>query len=323
MSLLAKMKSRSNLSALQNKLESQAKGGKDTRFWAPTYIDGKSENIIRFMPIPFVDMEKVENGEAPDTALAPIAIVIKFAFQGPSGKWFIETSRKTIGDSDSCPVTEYTMPQWKIQKDTNDVALKNKLKAMFAKTEYIVNILVLKDKNKPENEGKVFLYRIPVAIKDKIEKCGVKEFDTDETFDPFCFDEGADFVMNLTQEKKNINGKDVMVPDYKDGDRVKFKRSQLFGGDVDKQEAVWKQCHSLYDFVKPSAVKTYEELKKRFDEVMDLGAAQAKDDVNSGKAFAEQLESKMESKEEPSMKTKSDESDDALAAFEALLNADD
>lgn len=322
MSLMSKMKSRSNMSALQNKLESQAKGGKDTRFWSPTYIDGKSENIIRFMPIPFVDMEKVEKGEAPDTALAPIAIVIKFAFQGPSGKWFIETSRKTIGDTDACPVTEYTMPQWKIQKDTNDVALKNKLKSMFAKTEYIVNILVVKDKNKPENEGKVFLYRIPVAIKDKIEKCGIKEFDTDETYDPFCFDEGANLVMNLTQEKKNINGKDVMVPDYKDGDRVKFVRSALFGGDTDKQEALWKQCHSLYEFVSPDSVKSYDDLKKRFDEVMDLVGQQAKSDANSGKAFAEQLDSAMESKPEPTIKSTPAQEDvgDELAEFERLLN---
>lgn len=317
------MKSRSNMASLQEKLASQEKGGKDTRFWAPTYVDDKSENIIRFMPVPFCDMDKAEKGEIPDTALAPIAIVSKYAFQGPSGKWFIETARATIGMPDEDPVKEYTIPQWKIQKDTNDAALKEKLKAMFPKQEYIVNILVVKDKNKPENEGKVFLYKIPAAIKDKIEKCGVKEFDTDETYDPFCFDEGANLIMNLTREPRMIGTKEVKVPDYKDGDRVKFKRAPLHDGDADKQEAVWKQCHSLYDFVKPDVVKSYDDLKKRFVEVMGIKEQEARTDVNSGKAFTDALESERVSKPEPSIPAKfepeNDFGDDSLAEFEALL----
>ena len=185
-------------------------------------------------------------------------------------------SRATIGLKDEDPVTEYTIPQWQALKKEPNAATKEKLKAMFPKQEYIVNILVLKDKNKPENEGKVFLYKMPMAIKDKIEKCGVKEFETDETFDPFCFDEGANLIMNLTREPRLIGTKEVKVPDYKDGDRVKFKRAPLFDGDSDRQEAVWKQCHSLYEFVKPDAVKSYEELKKRFVDVM--GIKEAEDD---------------------------------------------
>ena len=138
MSLLAKMKQRSNMSALQDKLASQEKGGKDTRFWSPTFVDDKSENIIRFMPIPFTDMEKAESGDIPDTALAPIAIVTKYAFQGPTGKWFIELSRATIGLKDEDPVTEYTIPQWQALKKEPNAATKEKLKAMFPKQEYIV-----------------------------------------------------------------------------------------------------------------------------------------------------------------------------------------
>lgn len=314
------------MSALQDKLASQEKGGKDTRFWSPTFVDDKSENIIRFMPIPFTDMEKAESGEIPDTALAPIAIVTKYAFQGPTGKWFIELSRATIGLKDEDPVTEYTIPQWQALKKEPNAATKEKLKAMFPKQEYIVNILVLKDKNKPENEGKVFLYKMPMAIKDKIEKCGVKEFETDETFDPFCFDEGANLIMNLTREPRLIGTKEVKVPDYKDGDRVKFKRAPLFDGDSDRQEAVWKQCHSLYEFVKPDAVKSYEELKKRFVDVMGIKEAEARSDVNSGKAFSDAFESATSSAEEPSIPAKQDTEDtagdvgdDALAEFERLL----
>ena len=153
-----------------------------------------------------------------------------------------------------------------------------------------------------------------------------RDWETDETFDPFCFEEGANLIMNLTREPRLIGTKEVKVPDYKDGDRVKFKRAPLFDGDSDRQEAVWKQCHSLYEFVKPDAVKSYEELKKRFVDVMGIKEAEARSDVNSGKAFSDAFESATSSAEEPSIPAKQeaedtagDVGDDALAEFERLL----
>lgn len=320
MSALARLKSRgSNLEKLQDKLKSQGGFQKDTRLWKPTFVDGKSENIIRFMPIPLVDMERAEKGEIPDVDLTAMAIVTSHAFQGPTGQWYIETSPITIGKP--CPVKEYSMPKWKEAKDNDDKILKNKLKAMLPKTRYFCNILVIRDKNKPENEGKVFLYEFGNAIKNQIEKCGEKEFDTDVVFDPFDLDEGADYVMNLVQEEKEINGKKVMVPDYEDGKRVYFKQSPLFNGDTDKQEAIWKQCHSLYDFIDPAKIKEYDALKERLNKVLDLSAQAEKKQEESGEAFTKQFEEQASTKPEPSIPSSdSSESDDILDEFEKLVN---
>ena len=61
----------------------------DDRLWRPTFDKerGIGSAVIRFLP--------AKEGED-----LPWAKVIKHAFKGPTGKWYIENSLRTIGGSD-------------------------------------------------------------------------------------------------------------------------------------------------------------------------------------------------------------------------------
>lgn len=261
-----------NMAALQSNLEkTESKRTVDPRIWKPKRNDkGISSNIIRFLPIPFVDMEKVEQGLFNEDQLTPMAKIQKNAFQGPKG-WFIENSLQTFGED--CPVREWSGPQWKPlkemdEKDPAAIKEKTRLKKFIPRTDYYANILVIKDGTNPENNGKVMLYQFGEAQRKIIEKCDNPEFDTDIKFDPFDFWEGADLVLNLTYEIKKFDGKDNYVPKW---DAVKFNpQSPACGGDEAQIEALWKQEHSLLDFYDRKNYKTYDELKAKFQKVMGL-----------------------------------------------------
>lgn len=116
--------------AMQQRLAQQGQrvgGGRDPRIWKWTWNDkGTSENIIRFLPIPLVDMKAQEEGTIPeDAVLTPCAMIMKHAFQGAGG-WYIENSPQTFGNDD--PVRDHDRPLWAQQKETNDEKLKTVLK---------------------------------------------------------------------------------------------------------------------------------------------------------------------------------------------------
>ncbi|WPK28889.1 single stranded DNA-binding protein [Escherichia phage vB_EcoP_EP32B] len=68
----------------------------------------------------------------------------------------------THGDYDSCPVCQY------ISKNDLYNTNKNEYSQLKRKTSYWANILVVKDPQAPDNEGKVFKYRFGKKIWDKI-----------------------------------------------------------------------------------------------------------------------------------------------------------
>ena len=141
------LKKQSSLGSLTAKLVSQVEkmnkgsNGVDDRLWKPE-VDkaGNGYAVIRFLPAP--------TGEE-----LPWAQVWSHAFQGPGG-WYIENSLTTLGQND--PVGELNRVLWNSGIDSDkDVARKQK-----RKLSYFSNILVVKDPLHPENEGRVFLYKL-------------------------------------------------------------------------------------------------------------------------------------------------------------------
>ena len=275
-----KKRSQTSIEDLAKKIEEteSKKSYKDDRFWRPQ-LDKASNGyaVIRFLP-------------APEKEDLPWAKLYSHAFQGKGG-WFIENSRTTLGEKD--PVSEANNELWNsgIESD-KDIARQRK-----RKLQYISNILVVSDPENPENNGKVFLYKFGKKIFDKIQEAMSPEFDDEEAINPFDFWKGANFKLKVRK-----------VAGYVNYDKSEFESaSELFDGDDEKLEDLWKREYSLTAFTDPSNFKSYDELKTKFNQVVGT-------DIRSTETQTENIESK-----EPSREDSVDEEEtDALDYFERL-----
>ena len=84
------------------------------------------------------------------------------------------------------------------------------------------------------------------------------EFDDEDPINPFDYWDGANFKLKV----RKVGG-------YINYDKSEFESpSELLGGDDGKLEELWKTQHSLQAFVAPDQFKTYDELKKKLQEVV-------------------------------------------------------
>lgn len=240
---------RSNRKTLLNKLAEQAKNesqkpGADERFWKLT-VDAKTKigfARLRFLPPP-------KNEELPWVR------VWSHAFKGPQGQWYIENCPTTLGNR-PCPVCKANNKLW--NGDGGD-ADKSIARLRKRKLQFISNVLVLEDKAHPENEGKVFLFKYGAKIHDKLKEQIEPEFPDSVPMNPFDLWEGADFKL----KSRDVEG-------YQNYDKSDFAdASEVYPGDDDKKEALWSSEHSLTAFVAEAQFKSYEDLEKRLNEVLN------------------------------------------------------
>jgi hypothetical protein len=84
------------------------------------------------------------------------------------------------------------------------------------------------------------------------------EFADETPVNPFDMWEGANFKLKI----RNVEG-------YRNYDKSEFAdKSALLDGDDAKLETLWKQEHSLKEFLDPKHFKPYEALKSRLDKVL-------------------------------------------------------
>lgn len=140
----------SQLTAQVEKLNSNGFNKTDERLWTPT-VDkaGNGYAVLRFLP--------ASEGED-----IPFVKVFDHGFKGPTGKWYIELSRTTISEDD--PVGDMNSKLW--QQGENSEGRKtvsgdnaNNRPGTKRRTAYYSNVYVVKDPDKPENNGKVFLFK--------------------------------------------------------------------------------------------------------------------------------------------------------------------
>lgn len=215
-------------------------------FWSPK-LD-KSGNYyaeVRFMPA-------AEGDDFPWIQL------FEYKFKGPTGVWYSERCRTTIGEDD--PVKEYISALWATKDKANEtIARKYK-----RKLKYVVNILVLKDPLNPENEGKVLRWKIGPKVFKMITDAMQPEFEDEAPFSPFDFWEGATFKVKLRK-----------VEDYPNYDKCEFDTKgerALFGGDEKALEALYAQVLPLAPLIAPETFKTYEELRAKFYKALNMVA---------------------------------------------------
>lgn len=223
------------------KLNAPTQGSQEQdNFWKPE-VDksGNGYAVIRFLP-------------APEGEELPYVRIWDHGFQGPGG-WYIEKSLTTLGQKD--PVSEYNSQLWNSGIEANkDLVRKYKRRLSF-----ISNIYVVKDPSRPENEGKVFLFKYGKKIWDKIELAMNPEFEDEHATNPFDMWEGANFKLKI----RNVEG-------YRNYDKSEFEASSALFDDDDKLEALWKKEQSLAEFVDPKNFKSYDELKTRLHKALGL-----------------------------------------------------
>jgi len=293
-------KSRGGFDTLMKEVDkiSQPAGGEkkeDDRFWQPT-VDkaGNGYAVIRFLPPP--------RGEE-----LPWVRIWNHGFQGPTGKWYIENSLTTIGKPD--PVSELNNELWNSGSEANkEIARKQK-----RRLSYICNVYVVSDPANPQNEGTVKLFKFGKKIFDKIKDVMQPQFQDEEPFNPFDFWKGADFKIKI----RNVEG-------YRNYDKSEFASvTALFDSD-DEIEKVWGKEHSLADMCDARHFKSYEELKRKLEQVLNAGGAPTARAESADLDMPRQAAKTAAPAAKPAPKAEADfdENDDSISYF-AKLAADD
>jgi hypothetical protein len=289
------------------KMNAPTEGGQDNRFWYPN-VDkvGNGYAVIRFLPAP---------GDEP----VPFVRVWEHGFKGPTGQWYIEKSLTTIGKPD--PVSEINSKLWNMSEDDNSPTRKQ-ARDQKRKLVYISNIYVIEDKANPENNGKVFLFKFGKKIFDKINEAMNPQFADEDALNPFDLWDGANFKLKI----RNVEG-------YRNYDKSEFASPSPLFNDDEELEAVWKQEHSLQAFLSESNFKSYEELKKRLELVLDVKNTTKQNVTSSNSTVDDVLDDEIpalatpavratKTKPAPSKTTDVDEDED-MEFFRNLASRDD
>ena len=256
----------------------------DERLWKPELDkSGNGYAVIRFLPAP--------QGEE-----MPWAKLWNHAFQGPTGKWYIENSLTTLNQKD--PVSEYNSKLWNSGVESDkEIARKQK-----RKLQYYSNIYVVADPQHPENEGKVFLFRYGKKIFDKLMEALQPQFEDETPVNPFDLDTGANFKLKI----RKVDG-------YWNYDKSEFDSSSK----LDNQDKVVESLYSLAEFTAPSNFKTYDELKSRLNDV--LTGTQSSSSSAEDVELNDNVETDVEDKQYvDKVVSTTKESDDSLDYFQKL-----
>ena len=292
---LDKLKSTNTLDKLinavkeDNKDPSEKKSYVDERLWKPELdTSGNGYAVIRFLPA-------IEGEDLPWTKL------FSHAFQGPTGQWYIENSRTTLGRGDigKDPASEYNSSLWNSGVETDkEIARKQK-----RKLSYYSNIYVVSDSKNPHNEGKVFLFRYGKKIFDKLMAAMQPEFEDETPINPFDFWKGANFKLKI----RKVDG-------YWNYDKSEFEAPSAILDDDSAIERIWKEQYSLADFTAPSNFKSYEELKTRLDAVLSGKQVVSNQTVEDEPIASPKVDTKP-------VENKQVEDEDTMDYFNKLANA--
>ena len=292
---LDKLKSTNNLDKLlsavkeDNKDPSDKKSYVDERLWKPELdTSGNGYAVIRFLPA-------IEGEDL------PWAKLFSHAFQGPTGQWYIENSRTTLGRGDigKAPASEYNTSLWNSGVETDkEIARKQK-----RKLSYYSNIYVVSDSKNPENEGKVFLFRYGKKIFDKLMAAMQPEFEDESPINPFDFWKGANFKLKI----RKVDG-------YWNYDKSEFEAPSAILDDDSAIERIWKEQNPLADFTAPSNFKSYEELKTRLDAVLSGKQVVSNQTVEDEPIASPKVDTKP-------VENKQVEDEDTMDYFNKLANA--
>lgn len=237
-------KSRNDFSSLQTALKktgSYAKDDDSDFFKLERDKAGNASAVIRFLP------------KHPDDEL-PWVSIYSHAFKGPTGRWYIENSRTTIGEQD--PVAMLNAKLWSTGIDAD----KEVARVQKRRLHYIANVLVISNPAKPELEGSVMRFKFGKKIFEKLTDTANPTFADDAAVNPFDPIGGANFKLRMRQ-----------VEGYPNYDKSEFADPKPISDSEEEILDVLNKMKPLKEFVSPEKFKSFDELKSKMDSVLNGG----------------------------------------------------
>jgi len=279
--------------------QTETKSYNDDRFWR---LEGdKAGNgtaTLRFLP-------RVEGDELPWVR------IFSHGFQGPTGKWYIENSLTTLGEND--PVGELNTQLWNSGSEANkEIARKQKRRLSFT-----ANILVVSDPKHPENEGKVFLFKFGKKIFDKIMDKARPTYEDEKPVNVFDLWEGANFKLRMRKKDG-----------YTNYDESLFMDPSPISDDEDRILSIVNSQNKLSEFTDRKNFKSYDELKKKLQEVLSgdafasKSAAEIAEEEDRPVSAAPQVKSAPAAFTPKSKAAPMDDDDDVMSYFEKIAKED-
>lgn len=279
-----KSKINESLKTLVDSETKKAESPIDDRIWMVTKdSSGNASATIRFLP-------------QKDPSKSPIIKVFRHSLD-QKGRWFIEECPFTIGKK--CPVCEHSSSIW---GDDEDTARK-----FWRKKTYIANILVVDDPAKPENNGRVMIFKFGQQVYDMIMKV-VNCEDALERLNIFDFDEGYNLKLNCIQ----LSG-------YNNYDRksaFSLKPTAIANGDEQAQEKVYDSIYDLSEFLDPKLYKDYSEIEEKLNRYLGVK-------LEKKQTIEDEIKETKKAKAPEVKKKKDDDDDDDEFNFSDLDDDDD
>lgn len=230
----------------------EKKSYSDERFYTlPKKSDGSGSAIIAFMPdkhkIPMIKMFKIR------TTIA----------NGKQKRWLNAWSPKSIGKP--CPFQETYVNHY---NEDSDTAIK------FKPTErWVCNIKVIKDSEKPENEGKIFLYEMSKTMAEKIKDAlTLTQEDIEignerkEIFNPF---KGWIFNLKCAKGDNGFTSYDSSSFSRLPNGKTIYNIKSEFTDECKKEgiNDILNKTYDLSEFQKPENFMSYDDLYKELERI--------------------------------------------------------
>ena len=230
----------------------------DDRFWKPEFDKGGEANaIIRLLP-------------SLDPNSLPWIQTEKYFFKGPSGQWYINNSRRMLGEAD--PMYEYTRELY--SKASTDEE-KKEIKRYYPNRKFVCNALVVKDPAHPENEGRVVLFEFGKIIHNKIIEKLKPTFEGDVPVNVFDW----------------VNGANLRLRIYREGGFPRYDRCEFASPSAIPDEKIAmcaEKMYNLQEFFDPKNFRSYDDLKRRIAEVFLLNTDTDKEFESKPKTVMEE-----------------------------------
>lgn len=252
-------------------LREKPKSYDDPRKWVPKIIDKEKPTtfILRFLP-------------QKDPTKQPIVRYLSHATKNAIGRWFfLDKCPSTFGLP--CPACEHAGRLYDEAKAQGDPKhLKDEAKKFYKKKHYLVNVYIVKDPSVPENNGKVFIYDMPMTVYNKLLNKLAPEDPNDDPIQVNDLWEGRDFKLVIGQKAE-----------YNNYDNAEFKdQNSPIADSEEKIEKIYNAIHDLSEWESKEGIESYDKIKDRFSKFLNstnaVGSAEqrAASDANSGKSNA-------------------------------------
>ena len=144
------------------------------------------------------------------------------------------------------------------------------------------------------------------------------EFPDEDPINPFDFWTGANFKIKIRQ-----------VEGYRNYDKSEFETAAPVSNDDDELQVIWNKEYPLKDFLSESNFKSYDELKRKLDQVLSDTGANAKAEATeleetAAQAVAKETKPKAAKETKPKVEeeTVDEDEEDTLSYFTKLANSD-